>query len=138
MTVPVQPDPQTFAIIGAAMEVHSVLGPGFLEAVYQEALAFELSVRSISFQQEAAIPIMYKGRPIQCAYRADFVCFGNIIVEVKALPRLTTVEEAQVLNYMKATGFPRALLINFGGTRLEYKRRVLGYNDPPMNADSRR
>jgi GxxExxY protein len=120
-------DPQTFAIIGAAMEVHTQLGHGFLEGVYQEALAIEFSLRSIPFVREAEISITYKGQPLACKYRADFACFGEVIVELKALSALTSVEEAQVLNYLKATGYQRALLINFGAPSLQTKRLVRNY-----------
>jgi GxxExxY protein len=120
-------DSQTYAIIGAAMEVHTQLGHGFLEGVYQEALAIEFSLRPIPFEREAEISITYKGEPLTCKYRADFVCFGEVIVELKALSALTSVEEAQVLNYLKATGYQRALLINFGAPSLQTKRLVRDY-----------
>ena len=126
-TMPEPKDPQTFAIIGAAMEVHTQLGHGFLEGVYQEALAIEFSLRSIPFERESEIPISYKGKLLSCNYRADFVCFGEVIVELKALSALTSVEEAQVLNYLKATGYQRALLINFGAPSLQTKRLVRNY-----------
>jgi len=119
-------DPQTYAIIGAAMEVHTQMGHGFLEGVYQEALAIEFSMRSIPFERESEISITYKGEPLACKYRADFVCFGEVIVELKALSALTSVEEAQVLNYLKATGYQRALLINFGAPSLHTRRFVFG------------
>lgn len=106
------------------MEAHNRLGKGFLENVYQEALAIELSFNSIPFIREAELPIIYRGEPLQCAYRVDFVCFENLIVEIKALDALGKSEEAQVLNYLKASGFKRALLINFGTSRLESKRYV--------------
>ena len=119
-----QKDPQTYAIIGAAMEVHRELGPGFLEAVYQEALAIELDEQFVPFQREVSLPITYKFTTLSCTYRADFICYGKILVELKAIQKLTDIEYAQVLNYMKATGHSRALLFNFGSPRLEYKRFI--------------
>jgi len=129
MTTPNQRDPQTYAIIGAAMEVHRQLGCGFLEAVYQQALAKELSARGIPFEREVELIVYYKSEPLDCKYRADFICYQDVIVELKALSALTGVEESQVLNYLKATGIQRALLINFGAPSLEYKRLVFGYPD---------
>src|SRR5689334_12937613 len=117
-------DEQTYQIIGAAMEVHRQLGHGFLEGVYQEALAMELAVRGVPFQREVELPVFYKSQRLRCGYRADFICFETVLVELKALARLTTIEEAQVLNYLKATGLHRSLLINFGAHSLEYKRLV--------------
>jgi len=120
-------DPQTYAIIGAAMEVHRKLGCGYLEAVYQEALAVEFSKREIPFLRENELSIFYKGTKLQTSYRADFICFESIIVELKAITTLGGNEESQVINYLKASGFKRSLLINFGGPRLEYKRMVFNY-----------
>jgi GxxExxY protein len=117
-------DPQTYAIIGAAMEVHRRLGSGFLEAVYQEALQVEFSEQSVPFQREVEIPIRYRDRQLGCSYRADFVCFGDVIVELKALRALADIEQAQVINYLKATGLQRARLLNFGAASLEHKRVV--------------
>jgi GxxExxY protein len=117
-------DPQTFAIIGAAMEVHREPGVGFLEPVYQEALAVEFMERQVPFRREAEVPVLYKGQQLACGYRSDFVCFDDVIVELKALRAVSTVEQAQLLNYLKATGFHRGLLINFGAARLEYRRFV--------------
>jgi GxxExxY protein len=122
-------DPQTYAIIGAAMEVHRELGNGFLEAVYQEAMALELAARKIPFQREVSLQIKYKSRPLACAYKADFVCHDEILVELKAIERLGDPEKAQVINYLNATKFTRALLFNFGSPSLEYQRMVLNYSD---------
>jgi len=120
-----QGDPRTFAIIGAAMEVHAVLGPGFLEAVYHEALAKELTKRGIPFRAEVEIPVFYKGEKLSSAYRSDFVCYDTVIVEIKALAHLTGLEEAQVINHLKATGHIIGLLLNFGARSLEHRRLVL-------------
>ena len=117
-------DAETHAIIGAAMVVHRTLGHGFLEPVYQEAFAIELSDLEISFKREVELPVDYKGRRLACSYRADFVCYESIIVELKALSVLTGIEQAQVINYLKATGMRRGLLLNFGAPRLEIKRLV--------------
>lgn len=117
-------DPRTYAIIGAAMEVHRQLGCGFLEAVYQAALAIELEARAIPFQKETELPVFYKGQRLACDYRADFVCFESVIVELKAVSELTGVHEAQVINYLKATGLEVGLLINFGAESLGYKRFI--------------
>jgi GxxExxY protein len=120
----VEKDPQTYAIIGAAMEVHRQLGCGFLEAVYQESLALELGLRQIPFQREVELPVFYKGQRLSTCYRADFIGYDAVVVELKALAKLGGVEEAQIINYLKATGLPTGLLINFGATSLEYKRFV--------------
>jgi GxxExxY protein len=122
-------DPETFAIIGAAMDVHRELGRGFLELVYQTALALEFEERGIPFKAEVALPIRYKGKLLTCAYRADFVCFENIVVETKAIAKLTSADDAQLINELKATGLRRGLLLNFGGPSLEQKRVVLGYSE---------
>ena len=118
-------DPETYAVIGAAMEVHKVLGCGFLETVYQQAMGKELKAREISFSKETQFPVSYKGEILDCYYQADFICFGSIIVELKALDALSGKHESQLLNYLKATGHKRGLLINFGQKSLQYKRRVL-------------
>ena len=118
-------DEQTYAVIGAAMAVHGELGCGFLEAVYQEALSREFEHRAIRFRKEVALPIRYRDRPLNVSYRADFVCFESLLVELKALPRLTGIEEAQVINYLKASRLNKAILLNFGSPRQDYKRLVL-------------
>lgn len=119
-------DPQRYQIIGAAMEVHRVLGRGFLEAVYRQALRVEFIVRSIGFVCESELPIHYKGNTLECKYRADFICFEDILVEVKALAQLGGVERSQVINYLKAAGYRSALLIYFGAESLQYERIVFG------------
>ena len=117
---------EVYAIMGAAFDVHNELGSGFLEAVYQEAMESELEARKIPFIAQHPIGIRYKGRTLESHYFADLVCYDNIIVELKALSSFSGVEEAQLLNYLKATGLKVGLLINFGKhPRLEWKRLVL-------------
>ena len=117
-----QRDPRTYAIIGAALEVHKQLGPGFLEPVYQEALAIELTMRKIPFLREVNLPRSYKGYTLKTFYRADFICFDEVIIELKALRQLSGTEESQIINYLKATGLEIGLLLNFGTTSLQHKR----------------
>jgi GxxExxY protein len=114
----------TRAIIGAAMEVHSTLGPGFLESVYEAAMAIELNIGKVSYERQKPIPVMYKGEKAKDFF-CDFLVDGKVLVELKALKAITNVEEAQVLNYLKATGLTVGLLINFGEQSLRYKRLVL-------------
>ena len=116
---------EVYAVVGAAIEVHKVLGFGFLEPVYQEAMEIELRLRSLPFQAQVPLVVLYKGQALRRQYVADLVCYDQIIVELKALERLSGREEAQLLNYLKATSFPVGLLINFGhSTKLEWKRFV--------------
>ena len=117
-------DPRTYAIIGAAMEVHREKGCGFHEPVYQECLEIELALQGIPFEREKELPIYYKGRLLKKTYQVDFICSGEVLVELKALERLTSREEAQVINYLKASGLKVGLLLNFGAESLEYKRLV--------------
>lgn len=111
----------SFAIIGAAMEVHRILGPGYLEAVYQAALAHELTLRGIRFEQYKRLPVYYKGVLVG-EYEADMVVEDQIILENKAISMLTKAHEAQALNYLTATGLRLAILINFGAPSLQQKR----------------
>jgi GxxExxY protein len=123
-------DSQTYQIIGAALEVHNELGCGFLEPVYQEALELEFGYRCIPFRPQVETPVFYKGRKLKAPYRADFVCYDAIIVELKALAKLGEIEWAQVLNYLKASTHERGLLINFGARSLEHRRFVWSHEGP--------
>ena len=120
-----QKDPQSHAIISAAMEVHRELGFGFLEAVYQCALALEFQERNIPFKAEVVVPVRYKGKLLTCGYRADFICFEDLLVETKAITELTRVDDAQLINELKATGLQHGLLLNFGAPSLQFKRLVM-------------
>jgi GxxExxY protein len=117
-------DQETYGL-GAALEVHKGLGPGFLEAVYKEALSMELAARGIPFSRESETAIFYKGTELKTSYRSDFVCHGSIIVELKAISKLGDLEMAQVLNYLRATGLRKGLLFNFGAESLEKRRLVM-------------
>lgn len=128
-------DPETFSIIGAAMAVHGELGNGFLEAVYQEALELEFKKRAIPYVREYALRIFYDGQELNAFYKADFVCYNNIIVELKALQALSGSEEAQVINYLKAAKLNKALLLNFGSRQLQYKRFVHNLRQSASSAD---
>ena len=104
------------------MNVHRELGCGFLEKVYQEALEREFIAAKIPYQREANLKILYKGLPLKQEYIADFVCYDKIIVELKAISKLTDIEKAQVINYLKATGYELGILANFGETSLKVER----------------
>ena len=117
-------DPENFAVIAAAMEVHRELRHGFLETVYQYALAVEFTLQQIPFEREKLLQVSYKGGILPSFYKADFVCFRSVLVECKALQAVGGAEEAQVLNYLRITGLPRAVLLNFGTRSLEYKRLI--------------
>ncbi len=116
---------EVYAIIGAAIEVHKELGPGFLEAVYQEAMEIEVDDRKIPFEAQKKLKVFYKKRQLKKDYEADLVGYGQIVVELKALDKLTGKEEAQLINYLKATKMKVGLLINFGSHgKLEWQRFV--------------
>ena len=116
---------ETYKIIGACMEVHKTLGNGFLEAVYQEALEEEFKIQNIPFEREKKISISYKNKLLNKHYYADFICYDQIVLELKALSSLNSDHEAQILNCLKATGYKIGLLINFGEKSLKYKRKIL-------------
>lgn len=101
-----------------------MLGCGFLEAVYQEALGREFASQGIPFSSQPVVKILYRGEPLTKTYQPDFVCFDEVMLEIKALDRLSGTEEAQLINYLKATGLEVGLLINFGSKSLEHKRFI--------------
>ena len=117
------------------MTVHSELGCGFLEAVYQEALEREFQFLDIPHEREKELPVLYRGKQLKTFYKADFVCFGSVIVELKALDRLSGSEESQVINYLKSSGLQKALLLNFGTKSLQHKRMVLNLRESAQSAD---
>jgi GxxExxY protein len=120
-------DQKTFAIIGAAMEVHKELGSGFLEAVYQEALEREFTYQEIPYKSQPPVRIKYKGEPLKKKYEPDFICYDEVIVEIKAMDKLSSNEHAQIINYLKASELKVGLLINFGSKSLEHKRFVYSF-----------
>lgn len=113
---------ESYKIRGAIYAVHRELGCGFLERVYQDALECEFQELGISYEREKEIQIMYKGKPLGNPYRADFVCYGKIIVELKALSELDGTHRAQVINYLKATKMKLGLLVNFGEISAKVER----------------
>jgi GxxExxY protein len=119
-------DERTYAIIGAAMEVHRTLHKGFLEVIYCEALAHEFDLRGIPFRDDVPCAVQYKGRQLRGVYRMDFVCYDEVVVEVKAVSMTSPPDHAQVLNYLAVSGRRTGLLINFGRSSLEHRRFVLG------------
>ena len=114
----------TKAVIGAAFEVHREMGSGFLEKVYQTALAYELRRLGLTVEPEAEMPVRYKGGVVGIYY-ADLVIESNVICEIKAIARWAPEHEAQILHYLKATGIKVGLLLNFGTPRLQIKRMIL-------------
>ena len=117
---------EAYAIQGACFEVYKTLGVGFLESVYQEALACEFELRKLPFQEQRELSLQYKGVPLNQTYKPDFICFDKVIVEIKAVSKLTHEHEAQLCNYLKITNIRLGLLVNFGHyPKLEIKRFVL-------------
>lgn len=128
-------DPHTYAIIGACMAVHNELGPGFLEAVYQEALEIELTRRGIPFVREMPLVIWFTGQPLRTGYEADFFCYNSVVLELKACSELIPKHQAQTIHYLKATRTERGLLVNFGAPRLEYQRMIFTQPQKEVAAD---
>jgi GxxExxY protein len=116
---------ECYDIIGACMEVANELGCGFLEGVYQEALCYEFLDKGVPFEKGKVLDVYYKERLLNKKYIADFLCFGEVILEIKALDALHPEHTAQVLNYLKATGKKIGLLVNFGTAKIQYKRIIL-------------
>jgi len=117
----------TYQTIGAAIEVHRLLGPGLLESTYRECLCRELALRGISFRRECGIPLQYKGINLDCGYRADLLVADLVVVEIKAVEQLAPVHEAQLLTYLRVGGWKLGLLINFNVVVLKegIRRRIL-------------
>ena len=124
-------------IIGAAMEVHRRLGSGFLESVYEEALAIELKLHDIKFERQKEIPVFYRDKIIK-TFVCDFLVNKQIIVELKAIKQISEIEKIQVTNYLKASGIEIGLLINFGSVSLEYKRLINSKKKEDNNQDNQR
>jgi GxxExxY protein len=123
----------TEAVIGAAIEVHRVLGPGLLESAYEECLCRELALRKIQFQRQRSLPVEYKGVKLTCGYRIDLLVADTVVVGIKAVEDLTFVHEAQLLTYLRLGGWKVGLLINFSAPVLRQgiKRLVLGLEEEP-------
>ena len=115
---------ESYKIIGACMKVHKKLGPGFLESVYSEALEIEFKIADIPYEKEKKLPVLYDDKPLNKYFKADFVCYNSIIIELKATKFLIDADYNQTLNNVKATKFKLGLLINFGTPSLTYKRIV--------------
>ena len=121
----------TEAVIGAAIEVHRTLGPGLLESAYVQCLCYELTLRNLPFETEITLPVVYKGIKLDCAYRADLLVAGVVLVEVKSVERFAPVHDAQLLTYLRMGGWNVGLLINFNVPLLRQgiRRRVLGLDE---------
>ena len=115
---------ESYKIRGALFAVHNELGCGFLERVYQDALEVEFRLRNIPYEREKSIQIVYKGEPLGEPYRADFVCYGKVIIELKSVSGILDVHRAQIINYLKATKMKLGFLVNFGEESLNIERIV--------------
>lgn len=115
-------------IIGAAIDVHTQLGPGLLENVYEECLAYELLARSVVFERQKILPVQYKGLQLECGFRLDLLVSGLVVVEIKAVDKLIPVHEAQLITYLKLTGCKLGLLLNFNVVRLKQGIRRIALN----------
>jgi GxxExxY protein len=128
----------THEIIGAAIAVHRELGPGLLEAVYEECLCHELSLRGLAFDRQKPIPVVYRGTKLDCGYRADIVVSGRVIVEIKAVANVAPIHEAVMLTYLRLSGCKIGLLINFHSTVLKdgVRRFVWKYDQATVKKES--
>ena len=122
--LPQSDDPRTYAVIGAALEVHRVLGTGFLELLYKGGLEIEFNLRGIPYRREVLCNIQYKGHQLRGDYKVDFICFDEIVLEVKGRSATTPADHAQVISYLAATKLQVGLLLNFGSDKLEHRRFV--------------
>jgi GxxExxY protein len=129
-------DPQTYRIIGAAMAVHRALGCGFLEAVSREAFTIELQERRIPFVREARLQVRYRNRILPLSYIVDFICYDEVLVELKAIHAIGPIETAQLINYLRVARRSRGLILNFGSTSLQHKRLVVDHADDNTLGDS--
>jgi GxxExxY protein len=116
---------ESYAIVGACFEVHKEMGCGFLESVYEECLGIEFDLQAITYREQAELPLIYKQRRLKKVFQPDFICFDQVVLEIKAASSLTDVHRAQVLNYLKATGHRLGLLVNFNcHPQIEWERIV--------------
>ena len=127
-----QHDPITHEIIGAAIEVHRILGPGLLESAYEECLAHELTIRKLEYRRQVPVPVVYKGVKLKCGYRIDILVAGSIVLELKSIEAIAPVHEATLLTYLCLSGNTLGLIINFHVTVLKdgIRRFVLKHNEP--------
>ncbi len=124
----------TEAVIGAAIAVHRALGPGLLESAYEQCMAIEMGARGLNFQEQQRVPLIYRGVPVEAAYRIDFLVEKQVVVELKAVTKLEDVHTAQLITYLKLTGCHAGLLLNFNVPvmRLGIRRVVWGFADQPQ------